>query len=51
MTAASSPSKCTGLASAGSWIGTFGPMIAVLGFMKITGSGKRPPPISATWAA
>ncbi len=32
-------------------MGTFGPTIAVLGFMNITGSGKSPPPISATWAA
>jgi hypothetical protein len=52
ITAANSPSKCTGDALAGNRIGTFGPMIAVLGLRNITGSaGVVPPPISAMWAA
>ncbi len=38
MTIANSPSWWTGLASAGNWIGTLGPMIAVFGLRKITGS-------------
>ena len=29
----------------------FGPMIAVLGLRKITGSSGATPPISAAWAA
>jgi hypothetical protein len=51
MTTASSPSKWTGLALAGNWIGMLGPMIEVFGLRKITGSGKWPPPISSMCAA
>jgi hypothetical protein len=51
ITTASSPSWCTGLAPAGSWIGTCGPMIDVFGLRKMIGSGKSPPPISSMCAA